>query len=236
MPATSSSATSFVPGARFSHDDRWLVAATWSGAAVAWDTTTWRRAAVLEPAFADVNGVVNARVRSDRSLPRRQPRRARASTCSTPPRCAPVRSIPIGVQGLPYHATFDRTGRRLLVVLDTDGVLTYDVETGRRLGAALPGDVGADVAFLDADTLAIPIAARGQILVWHLDADRLETEACRAAGRNLTREEWAAPRTGRRAVPADVPAVRRAPGRPDPVGRTASRHHRGPDRLTFNSR
>jgi hypothetical protein len=28
-------------------------------------------------------------------------------------------------------------------------------------------------------------------MIWHLDPARLEAEACRAAGRNLTRDEWA---------------------------------------------
>jgi hypothetical protein len=39
--------------------------------------------------------------------------------------------------------------------------------------------------------MAISLAAQGRVLIWHLDRRHLETEACRAAGRNLTRDEWA---------------------------------------------
>jgi DNA-binding SARP family transcriptional activator/WD40 repeat protein len=181
--------TSFVPGARFSNDGRWLVAATWSGAAVAWDTRTWRRAKILEPAIADVDGAATpAFDPTGRFL---AATRGRASIdLFDATTLAPIRSIPFGVQGLPYGATFDPTGQRLVVTLDTEGMLTYDVDTARRLGAPLHGDSGAGIVFLDPATMAISLAAQGRVLIWHLDRQRLETEACRAAGRNLTRDEW----------------------------------------------
>ena len=182
-------ASSIVLGARFSNDDRWLVAAAWSGAAVAWDTTTWRRAAVLEPGIADVNGVIAPTFdRTGRYVALSRGRTSIDLFDATT--LEPVRSIPTGVQGLPYHAAFDPTGRTLAVVMDTAGVLTYDVETGDRRWAALPGDISTTVLFLDPTTLAVARPASKRLLVWQLDPDRLRAEACRAAGRNLTREEW----------------------------------------------
>jgi WD40 repeat protein len=182
-------ASSIVLGARFSNDDRWLVAAAWSGAAVAWDTRTWRRAAVLEPSIADVNGVVTPTFDpTGRYLAASRGRTSIDLFDATT--LAPLRSIPTGVQGLPYHAAFDPTGETLAVVMDTAGVLTYDVETGHRRWAALAGDISTTVVFLDPTTLAVARPASKRILIWQLDPDRLRAEACRAAGRNLTRGEW----------------------------------------------
>ncbi|HEY1280071.1 MAG TPA: BTAD domain-containing putative transcriptional regulator [Acidimicrobiales bacterium] len=181
---------SFVAGAYFSTDDRWLVAAAWSGAAVAWDTSTWRRVAVLEPPIADVNG--SATPAFDPTGRYVAVSRGRTSIdIFDATTLQPVRSIPIGVQGLPYRATFDPSGERLVVVMDTAGAITYDVETGRRLGAPLVADLTTGVEFVDATTLAIVAPARQLLLLWHLDHGRLEAEACLAAGRNLTRDEWA---------------------------------------------
>jgi DNA-binding SARP family transcriptional activator/WD40 repeat protein len=181
--------SSIVLGAHFSNDDRWLVAAAWSGAAVAWDTTTWRRAAVLEPSIADVNGVVMPTFDpTGRYLVASRGRTSIDLFDATT--LAPLRSIPTGVQGLPYHAAFDPTGETLAIVIDTLGVLTFDVDTGERRWAALPGDISTTVVFLDPTTLAVAQPASKRLLVWRLDPDRLRAEACRAAGRNLTRGEW----------------------------------------------
>ncbi len=181
--------SSIVLGATFSPDDRWLVAAAWSGAAVAWDTATWRRAAVLEPSIADVNGAITPTFDpTGRYLAASRGRTSIDLFDATT--LEPLRSIPTGVQGLPYHAAFDTSGRTLAVVMDTVGVLTYVVETGHRRWAALPGDISTTVVFLDPTTLAIARPASKLLLVWQLDGDRLRAEACRAAGRNLTRAEW----------------------------------------------
>jgi len=76
-------------------------------------------------------------------------------------------------------------------VVDTAGAITYDVATGRRLGAPLVADLTTGVEFINATTLALAAPARQLLLLWHLDHGRLVAEACRAAGRNLTHDEWA---------------------------------------------
>jgi WD40 repeat protein len=176
-------------GARFSNDGRWLTAASLSGSAVVWDTTTWRRAAVLQPAIADVNGAVNPVFDpTGRYLAVSRGRTSMVLFDATT--LEQVREIPLGVQGLPYQATFDPTGRRLVVVLDTKQALTYDVATGDRLAAPLTADWTSTVTFVDSDTLAIPVPERDLVRLWHLDLSRIGAQACRAAGRNLTRDEW----------------------------------------------
>jgi WD40 repeat protein len=182
-------AAQWVLGSHFSPDGHWLTAASWSGAAVVWNTATWRRAAMLEPAIADVNGsVIPTFDPSGRYLAASRGRTSMVLFDATT--LKPVRDLPLRVQGLPYHAAFDPSGRRLVVVLDTQQALTFDVDTGARLGASVPADYLGSVVFVDDDTLAVPATGRGQLRLWHLDARRLEAEACKMAGRNLSRAEW----------------------------------------------
>ena len=81
----------------------------------------------------------------------------------------PIRSIPLGVQGLPYRAGFDPAGTRLGVLLDTEGILVYDVATGRPLLSPLPAEFSTDFTFIDATTVAVANAAHQRALLWHLD-------------------------------------------------------------------
>jgi DNA-binding SARP family transcriptional activator/WD40 repeat protein len=180
---------SLVPAPQFSKDGRHLVGAAWSGAAVAWDTTTWKKEAVLEPAIADVNGSTTpAFDPSGRYL---AVSRGRTSVdLFDAGTLQPVRHIPLGVQGVPFQARFDPSGDRILVVLDTQQALTYDVRTGQRVGTPLAADYSSGMIFTDAATLVTPVPGRDVLRLWHLDLDRLQDEGCRAAGRNLTRDEW----------------------------------------------
>jgi WD40 repeat protein len=179
-----------VPAPRFSRDGHRLVAAAWSGAAVAWDTSTWTRLAVIEPAIADVDGATRPAFDPTGRYLAVSHGRTRMDLVDADT-LQPIRQIPLGVQGLPYQATFDPTGKRLMVVLDTQQALVYDVATGTRVGAPLSADSSSGVVFADETTVASPVPGRDIVRLWHLDEDRLETDGCRAAGRNLTRTEWA---------------------------------------------
>ena len=75
----------------------------------------------------------------------------------------------------------------------TDGnVSFYDAAAGIRLGDAI--DLGANLADVNsAGTTAMTSRSDGQAtLLWNLDPQQWVTAACAIAGRNLSREEWAA--------------------------------------------
>ena len=85
----------------------------------------------------------------------------------------------------PDLATFVTTGR--------DGaVKLWDTETQELLGSVLPLGPNHRVraSFVDAGRLLI-FYDTGEIFEWDPRPDTWEAHACRVAGRNLTRSEWA---------------------------------------------
>ena len=181
--------TDVVWGVRFSPDGRRLVASTWSGASGAWNVDTWSGFTLLTPGVIDVNGASppafdpTGRLLAV-SYGRVGMRLFDAATLE------PAGDIPFGTQGLPMQATFDPTGDRLAVTFDTATVVVYDIETGATVGAPLPAAPLASTTYLDKDTLVLTAKDSPAVLVWHLDPATLQAQACRAAGRNLTRAEW----------------------------------------------
>ena len=178
-------------GVAFSPDGQWLVASTWSGASVAWAVNDWSDVRVLTPGVVDVNGAARpAFEQAGRLLAVSYGRVGmRLFDGDTLERVA---QIDFANQGLPQQATFDPTGTRLAVTFDTAKTVTYDVATGETIGSALPAAPLASATFLDPDTLVLAAKDSTAVLVWHLDGNTLRTQACRAAGRNLTRAEWKA--------------------------------------------
>ena len=69
------------------------------------------------------------------------------------------------------------------------GVLRiWDLEVGVQLGGTFPNDPGFRIGGNDGPQLLT--AVDGHLLVWNLDVESWPEIACRAAGRNLTVEEW----------------------------------------------
>ncbi|MGI9605770.1 MAG: BTAD domain-containing putative transcriptional regulator [Acidimicrobiales bacterium] len=85
-----------------------------------------------------------------------------------------------------------------------DGVArVWHVETGLQLGAPLPSQAGGlPHAVAQGDVLRVVTPLEGNALVWNLDPVMWVDIACRAAGRNMTADEWAlfGPRDASRAA------------------------------------
>lgn len=178
-------------GVSFSPDGRWLVASTWSGASGAWAIDDWSDFRVLTPGVVDVNGAARPAFDPSGELLALSYGRVgmRLFDAHT---LEPAGQIDFGNQGLPQQATFDPTGTRLAVTFDTAKTVAYDVQTGETVGAPLPAAPLASATYLDQSTIVLAAKDSPSVLVWHLDEATLETQACRAAGRNLTRAEWEA--------------------------------------------
>ena len=86
---------------------------------------------------------------------------------------------------------FDSTGR-LLLVRAGDSITLWDLQAGQRIGQTFPNDATAVAAVQDGhDTPRLVTVVDGTHLAWDLDTERWVETACRVAGRNLTRVEWA---------------------------------------------
>lgn len=65
----------------------------------------------------------------------------------------------------------------------------WDASTGELIGGTFPNDPGAVFTASDGESFAIT-AVGDDLLVWDLDIDAWPDIACRAAGRNMTLDEW----------------------------------------------
>ncbi|MFE6255815.1 BTAD domain-containing putative transcriptional regulator [Agromyces sp. NPDC057865] len=81
---------------------------------------------------------------------------------------------------------------RLLSTYSLDGsVSIYDLEAGLRIGEPIPVTVESGSGMLRADGEQIAVNVIGGVAVWDLRPATHAEAACRMAGRDLTREEWA---------------------------------------------
>lgn len=82
-------------------------------------------------------------------------------------------------------------GRLLMAGANDQTVSVYDTATGIRLGAPLPADAPfISPGVLRPDGMAVAINGKSGIIVWNLDPRFHVGQACRLAGRNLSRTEW----------------------------------------------
>ena len=111
------------------------------------------RAAVLEPAIADVNGAVTPAFDPDRAATSPSAAAAPASTCSTPPPCGRYGRSPSACRACPTRPRSIPAGRRLVVVLDTAQACSPTTSTTgrRRSGPRCPPTCRAGIVFVDAD-------------------------------------------------------------------------------------
>jgi hypothetical protein len=67
----------------------------------------------------------------------------------------------------------------------------WDIASGKLLGAPLPGaHAGGWGTFFRDGTHVIAVFPSGDGIVWTVDPDAWEVQACRIAHRNLTPTEW----------------------------------------------
>jgi WD40 repeat protein len=101
-------------------------------------------------------------------------------------------------------AAFTRNGRTLATG-NTDGtVRLWDVASGQALGAPLPGIPNVQVVpiFTPDDTHLIAAYQNGRAYRWDIRPASLVRQACKVAGRRLTRAEWDEFLPGRDYAPA----------------------------------
>lgn len=113
------------------------------------------------------------------------------------------RSFPVpgaGAVGLQYvrggsalAATTLLPASALAGAANAAGALLWDVETLEPIGSPMPLglDGTAQIARDEEGARMITGSTSGRAVVWDLDVDHWEDAACRLAGRNLTRDEWA---------------------------------------------
>jgi DNA-binding SARP family transcriptional activator len=107
------------------------------------------------------------------------------------PELEPLGALP-GPQGglVSLQVTDDR--RTLVAGASNDTVTLYDLEAGIRLSDPIPSaSPGITPAYLRPDGGELIVNVHDGIAVWNLDPDTWFEAACRLAGRNLDREEWA---------------------------------------------
>jgi hypothetical protein len=81
-------------------------------------------------------------------------------------------------------------GGTLIAFSPEDTVTIYDLTAGIPIGSPLA--VESDLSALRSDGEELAVDARGGVVVWDLRPTTHQAAACRIAGRDLTREEWAA--------------------------------------------
>ena len=71
------------------------------------------------------------------------------------------------------------------------GAQLWDPTSLAPIGGPFPHDQDVWTATLAADTNQLATVVDGATMIWNIDLDDWPEIACRAVGRNLTREEWA---------------------------------------------
>ena len=104
----------------------------------------------------------------------------------------PVSPTVGGHAGALNGAAISRDGSTLATGGDDGMVRLWDIETGRALGAPLPGVARQTVvpSFTADGTHLLAAYETGDAYLWDIRRESLVRQACRVAGRRLTRAEW----------------------------------------------
>ena len=107
------------------------------------------------------------------------------------PELEPIDALP-GPQGGLTSLQVSDDRRTLAAGASNDTVTLYDLGAGIRLGDPIPSESPLITpGYLRPDGRELLVNMRDGIAVWNLDPEAQFDAACRLAGRNLTREEWA---------------------------------------------
>lgn len=107
------------------------------------------------------------------------------------PELDPIDELP-GVKGGLTSLEISDDRRTLVAGANDDTVTLYDLVAGIRLGDPIPSESALITpGYLRPDGRELLVNMRDGVAVWNLDPDTQFRAACRLAGRNLTREEWA---------------------------------------------
>lgn len=107
------------------------------------------------------------------------------------PELEPIDALP-GPQGGLTSLQVSDDRRTLAAVASNDTVTLYDLGAGIRLGDPIQSESPLITpGYLRPDGRELLVNMRDGVAAWDLDPDAQFDAACRLAGRNLTREEWA---------------------------------------------
>jgi WD40 repeat protein len=99
----------------------------------------------------------------------------------------PLGTFP-GARGLVAGLTLSHDGKVLMAESQDRTVSIYDTASRTRLGDPIPW---VSRASLRPDGAAVAVGTGDGIAIWDINPQHLAATACRLAGRNLTRAEWA---------------------------------------------
>ena len=178
--------TTQIQGVGFNLDGTRLATHTEDGGIVVYDTDTWDLAmGPTAPGDAPITIVEYSP--NDRFLLAGDS--TGTITLLDPESLAPIGAPLIGHRsqlGPAFLAVFFGPDNRRLVTKAEDELAFWDLETRQQIGDFWPGERGGGspdgrfaVSFLDED-----------VIIWDIDTDNWFDTACRAAGRNMTQEEW----------------------------------------------
>jgi WD40 repeat protein/DNA-binding SARP family transcriptional activator len=87
--------------------------------------------------------------------------------------------------------SFDPSGKRLMTTNNDGTIQLWALPTDEPIGAPLPGaNTGGWGTFFPNGKAVVATFGSGTGVVWNVDPTRWSAQACRIAGRNLTRAEW----------------------------------------------
>ncbi len=95
------------------------------------------------------------------------------------------------LRGTVTWVTYNRDGSELLTSGTDRSARLYDAATGAQLGLARVSGAGPPYGGWRADGSLLLTTMAGQVYAWDTNLEHAVDVACRAAGRDLTREEWA---------------------------------------------
>jgi DNA-binding SARP family transcriptional activator/WD40 repeat protein len=165
-----------------------LAASNFSGVAVIWDTATFAPVAVAPRDSYALDYSPDGRFVITSTL------QDNAIVVRNADDLQPVGARLVGHVSLPFRATVHPEGERL-VTSGNDGVRLWDLASGAELASFEPS---ADPAvaranatpWVSSDGRHMVTADPTHLYIWRLDPTEWPSLACRAAGRDLTREEW----------------------------------------------
>jgi WD40 repeat protein/DNA-binding SARP family transcriptional activator len=89
--------------------------------------------------------------------------------------------------------SFDPSGKRLMTTNNVGSIQLWALPSDEPIGSPLPGaNTGGWGTFFPNGKEVVAAFGSGTDVVWNVDPNRWSAQACRIAGRNLTRAEWRA--------------------------------------------
>ncbi len=181
----------YAPDLEFKPDGSELIVTVRTGAVHFYDTATWTESREPIPAgqgFHDIDFASDSNIALtfdwDRGLELRS-----AETYEVIK--DPIRAL--GSFGAGGQSPDILAGDRYAVVSGSqDGAIIWDLEAFARVGDAFPYDTDYRHAAVASEAMLLAGVHNGETLVWNVDVDSWPDIACRAAGRNLTVDEWEA--------------------------------------------